>query len=76
MAISGTLDALEQYGLIDLRKTLAWGGYSCTVTPAGIDLIEGLRNLRGDLLGRRKAARDALLKWLQMSTLRASRRPT
>jgi hypothetical protein len=68
--VAGTLDALEQYGLIKLQKTLAWSGYSCTVTPAGIDRIEGLRNLRGDLLGRRKAARDAVLKWLHMSTLR------
>jgi hypothetical protein len=69
-AAAGTLDALEQYGLIHLQKTLAWSGYSCTVTPAGIDLIEGMRNLRGDLLGRRKAARDAVLKWLHDSTLR------
>jgi hypothetical protein len=37
------------------------------LTPAGIDFIENIRRLRGDPIGRRKAARDAVLRWLYAS---------
>lgn len=74
-ALAGTLDALEQVGLLRLQKTMGWGGWSCDVLPDGIDLIEQLQARRGDLRARRKAARDALLGWLAERTLHGEAHP-
>src|SRR5687767_14152734 len=70
LALIGHLEILEGDGVLRLQKTLGWGGWSCYVTPQGVGLIESLRAERSDLLGRRKASRDAFLHWLCDCTLR------
>lgn len=75
-AIAANLEALEQEHLLRIQATLGWGGWSCDVLPAGVELIEKLRAARADLLGRRKALRDALLIWLHACTLRGNGSPT
>src|SRR4051794_15118970 len=50
MAVAGTLEALEDEGLLRLQKTLGWAGWSGDVTPSGLDLIEELQTRRGDRL--------------------------
>jgi hypothetical protein len=67
--VAGHLEALEADGLIRLQKGLAWGGWSADVQSRGIDVIEDLRDRRGDRLARRQAARDAFLRWLYDCTL-------
>ncbi|WP_448623567.1 TIR domain-containing protein [Geodermatophilus sp. URMC 64] len=74
-SIAGNLEALEQDGLLRLQKTLGWGGWSCNVLPAGIDLIETIAAARGDLRSRRMAARDALLTWLHDCALHGNPHP-
>ncbi|MCA0146446.1 hypothetical protein [Blastococcus sp. LR1] len=75
LALIGHLETLEGNGVLSLQKTLGWGGWSCYVTPRGVELIESLRAERGDLLGRRKASRDAFLHWLYDCTLKGNRVP-
>jgi hypothetical protein len=69
LAVAGHLDALEREGLIQLQKTLGWGGWSCDVLSPGLDLIEQVRLRRDDPLRRRQAARDAFLRWLYDCTV-------
>ncbi|MGY1667579.1 hypothetical protein [Geodermatophilus sp. SYSU D00696] len=74
-AIAGSLRFLREDGLIGLNTPLGYRGWSCFVRPAGLGLIEKLRTARGDLLGRRKAARDAFLSWLHDRTLHGDPHP-
>jgi hypothetical protein len=75
-SIARSLEALDDAGLIDLQEVFDWGGYCCGVCPAGARLIEELRTARGDLLGRRKAVREAFLTWLHDCTLRDDAHPS
>jgi hypothetical protein len=68
-ATAGHLEALEEENLIRLQQTLGWGGWSCDVLAAGLDQIEQLRDRRDDPRRRRRAARDAVLRWLYDCTL-------
>ena len=64
----GMLDAnlrgFEQDGLLELEFESDFQGVSGTLTPAGVGYVERIRELGGDLAGRRRAARDAVLYWL------------
>ncbi|WP_100499640.1 hypothetical protein [Geodermatophilus chilensis] len=73
--VAGHLEALEEDGFIRLQKTLGWSGWSCDVTPRGVDLMEDLQRRRGDLMGRQQAARDAFLRWLYDAKLRGNSSP-
>ncbi len=84
-SIAGHLKALAHEGLINLKNGSGWDEwiagdsqihYVCDVSLTGLELIEKVRAERGDLLGRRKAARDALLAWLHDCTLRGNRHPS
>lgn len=56
--------SLDSEGLIRLHESMGWEGSSCSIMPEGRQAVEELRQLRGDTLARRKAARDAFLRWL------------
>jgi hypothetical protein len=67
----GMLDAdlrgLEQDGLLEFESDFE--GASATLTPAGVGYVERIRELGGDLAGRRSAARDAFLYWLAQQSI-------
>jgi hypothetical protein len=73
--IGGYLDSLAADGLVQLQNTLDLESLSCDVTSKGVELIEDLRQRRGDLMGRQKVARDAFLYWLYDAKLGGSDSP-
>lgn len=64
MTLAADLRDFERRGWLQLQEALAFGGWSCALTTRGAELIDDLRRRRGDPVARRKAARDALLRWL------------
>lgn len=50
--------------MLSLQETLGREGWSGVLTPAGIDFVNDVRQRRGDTVGRWRAARDAVLRWL------------
>lgn len=63
-ALAAELRDFERRGWVRLQEALAFEGWSCVVDPSGIDFIEAVRQRRGDTVGRRRAVRDAFLRWL------------
>lgn len=63
-AVAARLRDLESRGWVRLQETLGWGGWSGQLTQDGIDFVGEVRRQRGDTVGRRRAARDAVLRWL------------
>lgn len=63
-ALAFELRDFQNRGWLRLDEALAFGGWSSTMTPVGIDVVDDVRRHRGDAVSRRKAARDALLRWL------------
>lgn len=67
-------DAKSQGWLI-LHESLGFGGWSGVMTPEGSRFVESVRGKRADLVGRRRAARDAVLRWLYDCKASGQRQP-
>lgn len=76
LAVAQELRELERRGWITLDRTLGFGGWSCIRRPGLIDTVDDVRRLRGDTVGRRRAARDAVLRWLYKRTAARESSPT
>lgn len=63
-ALAGYLTDFESRRWVVPARVLGFSGTSCYLTQVGIDFIDDLRSRRGDIVGRRRAARDAVLRWL------------
>lgn len=63
-SLAAELRDFERRGWLRLHEAVGFGGWSCTVTPSGVDFIEQVRRHRGDTVARHQAARDAILRWL------------
>lgn len=62
--VDGDLSALRDRGWLLLDDGLAYEGWTGRLTSRGVAEVEELRLRRGDAVGRRRAARDAVLRWL------------
>jgi hypothetical protein len=58
------LRELAATGWISLDETHDLGSTDCEMTSAGAGRLEHVRSRREDPVGRRRAARDALLRWV------------
>jgi hypothetical protein len=63
LALTADLRDFESRGWVSLDER-ASGVATVTVQPSGVDFIESIQRHRGDTVGRRRAARDAVLRWL------------
>ena len=63
-ALASDLTDFQDRGWLKLQQRLGFDSWSCLILPAGIDFIDEVRRRRGDTVGRRRAARDAVLRWL------------
>ncbi|TNM69149.1 hypothetical protein FHN55_05030 [Streptomyces sp. NP160] len=73
--LAGYLTDFENRGWVRPLRVLGFSGTSCSLTQRGIDFIDELRSRRGDIVGRRRAARDAVLRWLYDSNARGDSHP-
>lgn len=62
--VAAGLEELERRGWLALHKTMDWDSWSGSLLPTGADFAEQVQQHRGDTVGRRRAARDAILQWL------------
>jgi hypothetical protein len=67
--ILSDLRGFDKLGWIELSETHDVENTDCALTSGGAAFVERVRQRRGDLSGRRKAARDAFLAWLYNQTL-------
>lgn len=63
LGLTADLRDFEGRGWVGLDER-ASGIATVTVQPAGVAFIESIQRQRGDTVGRRRAARDAVLRWL------------
>lgn len=58
------LRALKARELVHVNEMMAWDTWSGLMLPAGVEVVESLRQRRSDSGQRRMLARDAVLQWL------------
>lgn len=55
---------LATEGFLHLHSALSFSGTSCQMTASGRQFVGEVRQRRGDTVARRRATRDAFLRWL------------
>ncbi|WP_336922777.1 hypothetical protein [Aquipuribacter sp. SD81] len=63
-ALAMEIEELGRRGWLTVAATYDLPDWSCALTVAGLEFLEEVRKRRGDVIPRRRSARDALLHWL------------